>query len=193
MMGADHGAVDHLKGIGYQPALTQGLHDLLPEPCQGPAPELTIDAGPFSKLFRQVMPGRPRARDPENPIRNKAMIQGLAPVRCADCQDDAFVKRPLVVRHKVSCQAGLHRRYQLESRSARNVNPFCLHNLEQPWRYADKRNYLVLENHAGRRQLSGKQDPSAAPRHLPSEPRIAGWPCYCRLICNTSHYRPLVE
>ena len=129
MMGADHGAVDHLKGIGYQPALIQGLHDLLPEPCQGPAPELTIDAGPLSKLFRQVTPGRPRARDPENPIQNKAMVQGFALVRCADCQDEAFVKRPLVVRHKVSCQAGLHRRYQLESRSARNVNPFCQHGL----------------------------------------------------------------
>ena len=130
MMGADHGAVDHLKGIGYQPALIQGLHDLLPEPCQGPAPELTIDAGPLSKLFRQVTPGRPRARDPENPIQNKAMVQGFALVRCADCQDEAFVKRPLVVRHKVSCQAGLHRRYQLESRSARNVNPFCQHGLD---------------------------------------------------------------
>jgi len=39
------------------------------------------------------------------------------------------VKGPFLVRHQVSCQAGLHRRYQLESRSARPVNPFCQHGL----------------------------------------------------------------
>jgi hypothetical protein len=39
------------------------------------------------------------------------------------------VKRPFLVRHQVSCQAGLHRRYQLESRSASRVNPFCQHSL----------------------------------------------------------------
>jgi hypothetical protein len=39
------------------------------------------------------------------------------------------VKRPLLVRHQVSCQAGLHRRYQLETRSERPVNHFCQHGL----------------------------------------------------------------
>jgi hypothetical protein len=39
------------------------------------------------------------------------------------------VKRPFLVRHQVSCQAGLHRRYQLESRSEHPVNPFCQHGL----------------------------------------------------------------
>lgn len=37
-----------------------------------------------------------------------------------------------IVRHQVWCQAGLHRRYQLESRSARNLNPFCQHDLGAP-------------------------------------------------------------
>lgn len=43
MMGADDGAVDHLQGGWDQPALVQRIHDLLPQPCQGPAPELTVD------------------------------------------------------------------------------------------------------------------------------------------------------
>lgn len=57
------------------------------------------------------------------------MVQGFASVRGAGGKDEAFMKRPLLVRHQVSCQAGLHRRYQLESRSDRHVNPFCQHDL----------------------------------------------------------------
>ncbi|MDQ7775225.1 MAG: DUF2285 domain-containing protein [Paracoccus aminovorans] len=40
------------------------------------------------------------------------------------------MKRPFLVRHQVSCQAGLHCRYQLESRSGHPVNPFCQHHLD---------------------------------------------------------------
>ncbi|MGN7871681.1 3'-5' exonuclease [Paracoccus sp. 22332] len=58
------------------------------------------------------------------------MVRGLAAVRRTDSQDEAFKERPLVVRHQVSCHAGLHCRYQLESRSPRPVNPFCQHALD---------------------------------------------------------------
>jgi hypothetical protein len=86
MMGANHGAVDHLEGIRHQPALVQGFHDLLPQPCQRPAPELAVDARPLAELFWQVTPWRAGARDPENPIQNKAMVGGFAPVRGADAR-----------------------------------------------------------------------------------------------------------
>jgi hypothetical protein len=43
MVGADHSAVDHLECIRQDPAFVQGLHDLLPEPRQDPAPELALD------------------------------------------------------------------------------------------------------------------------------------------------------
>jgi hypothetical protein len=57
------------------------------------------------------------------------MVGGFAPIRGAGGQNEAFKKRPLFVRHQVSCQAGLRRRYQLESRSTHDGNPFCQHGL----------------------------------------------------------------
>ena len=132
MMGADHGAVDHLQGIRSRPAFVQRVHDLLPPPRQGPAPKLAADAGPRAELLRQVSPRRSGASDPENPIQNKSVVQWLASVRGAGGQNEGFMKRPILVRHQVSCQAGLHRRYKLESRSARLVKPFSQHELAIP-------------------------------------------------------------
>ncbi|WP_207545912.1 hypothetical protein, partial [Salipiger thiooxidans] len=43
--------------------------------------------------------------------------------------DETLKERAFLVRHQVSCQAGLHRRYQLESRLPRSVNLFCQHAL----------------------------------------------------------------
>jgi hypothetical protein len=129
MVGADHSAVDHLERARDQPARVQSLQNLLPQSRQGPSADLTIDARPLAELLGKVTPRRTRPRDPENAIQNKTMVLGFAPVRGADAQDEAFVKRPFLVRHQVSCQAGLHRRYQLESHPARPVNPFCQHVL----------------------------------------------------------------
>ena len=92
MMGADHGAIDHLKRVRDNPAFVQRLHDLLPQPRQGPAPELAVDAGPLAELFWQVTPRRTGARDPENAIQNKAMVQGFASIRRAHGEDEAFEK-----------------------------------------------------------------------------------------------------
>lgn len=128
-MGANHGAVDHLKGVWDRAALVQGVHDDLPQPYQRPAPELTVNARPFSEPIRQVAPRSTRPRDSENTIQNKAMVGGFALIRGAGGQNEAFKKRPLFVRHQVSCQAGVRRRYQLESRSTHDGNPFCQHGL----------------------------------------------------------------
>ena len=129
MVGADYSAVDYLQGIRRGPALVQGVHDVLPETRQRPTSELPVDARPLAELFGQVTPWGTSARDPENPIKNNAMAGRFAPVRRTDRQDKSFKERPLFVRHQVSCQAGLHSRYQLESRSARDGNPFCQHGL----------------------------------------------------------------
>src|SRR5690606_33918406 len=67
--------------------------------------------------------------NPENSIKNEAVVGGFAPVRGADSEDEALKERPFLVRHKVSCQTGLHRRCQLESCSKPDVNPFCQHDL----------------------------------------------------------------
>ena len=129
MMSADHSAVDHLQRIRHRPTLVQGVHDVLPKPRQRPASKLPVDTRPLAELFRQVTPGRAGARDPENSIKNKPVVLGFAPIRGADDQDEPFKERLLFVRHKVSCQAGLHRRYQLESRSPGDGNPFYQHGL----------------------------------------------------------------
>ncbi len=44
MVRADHGAVDHLQGAWHGPALVKGIHDVLPEAYQRPAPELSVNA-----------------------------------------------------------------------------------------------------------------------------------------------------
>ena len=128
MMGADHSAVDHLQGVRHGLALVQGLHDLFPEPGQRPTPEPEIIARPFAKRLGQIAPRSPCAGNPENPIKNKAVIGGFASIRGADSLAEPFKERPLLVRHQVSCQADLHRRYQLDSRLAGRVNPFCQHD-----------------------------------------------------------------
>src|SRR6056297_2871559 len=110
MMGANHGAVDHLKGIRSSPTLVQSVHDVLPETRQRPASELPVDARPFAELFGQVPPWGAGASDPENPIQNKAMVDRLAPVRRTGREDKPFKERPFLVRHQISCQAGLHSR-----------------------------------------------------------------------------------
>ena len=129
MMGPDHGAVDHLRGAWHSPAFVQGLHDLLPESRQHPAPELAVDARPLAKLFRQIALWRAGPGNPEYPIKNKPVVGGFASVRRARRKDETLKERPFFVRHKVSCQAGLHRRYQLEARLALPVNLFFQHDL----------------------------------------------------------------
>ncbi|KJZ16921.1 hypothetical protein TW82_20840, partial [Pseudoalteromonas fuliginea] len=81
------------------------------------------------EFLGQVAPRRSRARNPENPIQNKAMVGGFAPIRGAVGEDEMFKERPFLVGHQVSCQTGLHSRYQLESRLNLHVNPFCQHGL----------------------------------------------------------------
>lgn len=61
-------------------AFVQGVHDLRPVPRQCPTPKLQIDARPYSRLLRQVAPGRTGASDPENSIKNTAVIGRFTPV-----------------------------------------------------------------------------------------------------------------
>lgn len=129
MVGADHGIVDHLQHVRHGPASIQCLHDILPEPGQRPAPELPVDARPLAEFFRQVTPWSTRPSYPEDPIKNKPVVDGFASVRGADSQDETLKDRPFLVGLQVSCQAGLRRRYHLESRLPPNVNLFCEHSL----------------------------------------------------------------
>lgn len=132
MMGPDHGAIDHLQSVWHGPALIQGVHDLLPEPRQRPASELSLDARLLAKLFRQIAPRRACPGNPECPIKNDPVVGRFMSVLGAGIKDETLREHPFFVRHKVLGQAGLHRRYQLESVQALPVNPFCQHGLNKP-------------------------------------------------------------
>ncbi len=84
MMGANHGAVDHLEGIRRRPTLVQGVHDVLSETYPRPASELPVDARLYAKFLRQVAPWGTGASDPEYPIKHKAVVGRFAPVRRTD-------------------------------------------------------------------------------------------------------------
>lgn len=129
MMGSNDGAIDHLQGVWDGSAAVQGLKDIFPQARKCPASKLPVNARPFAELFGQVPPGRSCPRDPKNPIQNKAVIGWFAAIRGTDCSDEVFKQRPFIVAHQVSGQAGLHGRYQLESRRSPRVNPFCQHGL----------------------------------------------------------------
>ncbi len=129
MMRANHGAVDHLQGVRNDPALGQRLQDLFPEADECPTPDLPIGTRPFPELFRKVPPRRAGTCYPENAIKNKAVVGGFASIWGANGKNELFKDRPLLIRHQESCQAGLHRRYQLELYSKPDVNPFWQHGL----------------------------------------------------------------
>ncbi len=80
---------------------------------------------PTSLIALRLTALLPRKRQPE-----QAVVGGIAPVRGADSHNEPLKERPFSVRHKVSCQAGLHRRYQLESCLRRGGFPFCQHCLQ---------------------------------------------------------------
>ena len=63
------------------------------------------------------------------PVKHKAMVVGLRRFGARTIWIKRSKKRPFLVRHEVSCQAGLHRRYQLESDPFSAVNPFYSHDL----------------------------------------------------------------
>jgi len=97
MMGADHGAVDHLQGVWNGTALIQSIHDPFPQPGQRPTPELAVDARPFPELLGQVAPRSASAGDPENSIKNKALVGGFAPVGSSDRKNEMFEELPFFV------------------------------------------------------------------------------------------------
>lgn len=115
MMGADHGAVDHLKLVWRNPGVVQGIQDVLPQSGKGPAAELPVDRRPLSELFGQVTPWCAGPRDPEHSIQNNTMIRRLSPIRLPDGTNEAFEEGPLVVGYQVACQAHLPRGDELES------------------------------------------------------------------------------
>ena len=124
MMGADHGAVDHLQFVWRNPRMVQRVQDVLPKSGQGPAPELAVDRRPLIEFFRQVTPPRSRPGNPENPIQNKTVIGRLAPVRVPNCPNEALEKHPLIVRYQLRTKLFSHVAKSLNHRTQIKGIPF---------------------------------------------------------------------
>lgn len=90
MKGASHNAIDHLKDIGNDPVFGHRLQYLLPKTGERPASKLLMDTRQFAEFLRQVPPKRSGAGNPENAIKNRAVIGGFASVGGADGEDKSL-------------------------------------------------------------------------------------------------------
>ena len=129
MVRPNDGAVDHLNRVWNRLALVECGEDQLPQPCQGPAPELTVNREPFAELFRQITLRRAGARDPEDAIQHQPVIRRGPPATAPYCSDECLEEHPLVVRHQVSRQDNLQSQSYLESDTGALGNPVCQQNL----------------------------------------------------------------
>lgn len=74
MMGADHGAVDHLDRLGRSATVAQRFEQKVPHSRPAPAQELAIHRIPLAKLFGQIAPRRSGTRHPEYAVQRAPMI-----------------------------------------------------------------------------------------------------------------------
>ena len=128
MVGADHGAVDHLDAAWRCAAIVERIEHQLPKSGQGPASKLAIHARPLAELFRQIAPGSARAGDPENTIKNTSMIRGRAAALPPNRRQKGLKECPLGILHQQPRQDNLRKSY-LESHPDALVNPVCQQDL----------------------------------------------------------------
>jgi hypothetical protein len=115
MVGADHGAVDHLDRLWCRPTIGQGLQQKIPQSSSAPSKELAIDGVPFAELFGQIAPGSSGARDPEYTVKCAPMIARRAAAQGACGNDKWLEKRPIHITHQSANQSCLSPRGSLES------------------------------------------------------------------------------
>ena len=107
MVRPDYCAVDHLQTGVAATAVVEDFEQQLPQAGQCPAPELTVNRGPFAKMLVQVAPGNTRPRNPENAIQNKAMIPRTTPAARTALDHEGLETGPFLVAHQTSDQHGL--------------------------------------------------------------------------------------
>ena len=103
----DYRAVDHLQTGIAAAAVVKRFQHQLPQAGQRPASELAVNRRPFAKMFVQVAPGNARPRDPENPIKNKAMVPRAASAASTALNHKRLQTRPFFVAHQTPDQGSL--------------------------------------------------------------------------------------
>ena len=107
-------AIDHLDLVWHRLTVVQRIEDQVPKPCHRPTSELPINARPFAKFRWKIAPLRACTRDPENTIKDKAVV-GCGPATSPpDAGDERLKEHPFCVFHQQSRQDSLPKSY-LES------------------------------------------------------------------------------
>ena len=128
MVRPDYCAVDHLQAGVATTAIVERFEQQLPQAGQCPAPELSINRRPFAEMFMQIAPGSAGARNPENPIQNKAMIPRTTTAARASLDHEWLKTRPFLVAHQTPDHSSLPKGH-LESDTTPFGNPLCQHLL----------------------------------------------------------------
>ena len=128
MVRPDYCAVDHLQTGVAPAAVIEGFEEQLPQARQRPAPKLAVNRRPFAKMFVQIAPGNACPRDPENPIKNKAMILRATTTARAALDHEWRKTSPFIVTHQTPDHGSLLKSY-LESDTTLFGNPLCQHFL----------------------------------------------------------------
>ena len=93
------GRVDQLDVVLAFAALVDRRKQRIPNPRQGPAPELPVNRASHAEVVVQVPARRARPRDPGDAIQHREMIP-RSPATPRSCLDQALRKAPpLLVRH----------------------------------------------------------------------------------------------
>ena len=104
MVGADHGAVDHLDRLGRNTAAAQRFEQKIPQARPAPAQELSIDRVPLAKLFGQIAPRRSSTRHPEYAVQRAPVIRWRSPAQGTARNNERFEKRPFHIAHQSANQ-----------------------------------------------------------------------------------------
>jgi len=128
MVRPDYCAIDHLQTGVATPAVVEGFEEQLPQTGKRPTPELAINRRPFTEMLVQIAPGNPRSRNPEYPIKNKAVIPWAPPAARTPLNNKGSQTGPFLVAHQTSNHGSLHKSY-LESETTPFGNPLCQQNL----------------------------------------------------------------
>jgi hypothetical protein len=124
----DYCAVDHLQTGIATAAVVERFEQQLPQAGQRPAPELAVNRRPFAKMLVQIAPRDARSRNPENPIKNKAMIPRTPSAACTALNHEWLKTSPFLVTHQTTHHNSLLKNYR-ESETTPFGNPLCQHVL----------------------------------------------------------------
>jgi hypothetical protein len=128
MVRPDYRAVDHLQTGIAAAAVVKRFEHQLPQAGQRPTSELAVNGRPFAKMLMQIAPCHAGPRNPENPIKNKAMVPWSATASGTALDHERLPPCPFFVAQQSTDQGSFLKNY-LESDTTLVEYPLCQHLL----------------------------------------------------------------